>query len=236
MQLIGKSEKQAFLASLPLVLGAAPLGMIFGALVVASGLPAWFAVMMSLVVFAGSAQFIVIGLMATGTPLFVILLTTFVVNLRHALYGVALMPHLKSEPLWMRALLAFGLTDESFAVAAAKFEEENVSIKRYLGASIVFFYSSWVAFTYLGVVLGEQFPALKDMGLEIAMLVTFIGMTVPHMKKKPALLAILITALSSLLFSALPYNLGLIFSTALGVSGGYLSSRYKRKAGVLAYE
>lgn len=223
-----RTALQAVLATIPLVLGAAPLGVIFGALCISNGYSPLFAVLMSAIVFAGSAQFIVIGLMALNTPISVILLTTFIVNLRHALYGMTLVPYLRKEPLWVRFIIGFGLTDESFAVAAAKFDDKKINLKAYFFGSMALFYSSWVGSTYLGSVLGTSFPQLAKMKLEIAMLVTFIGMVVPYLKMRSGQIAILITAISSIVFYPLPYKLGLVLSTLLGVSSGYLYLRRRK--------
>ncbi|MBE9079518.1 AzlC family ABC transporter permease [Romeria aff. gracilis LEGE 07310] len=80
---------------MPLVIGAAPFGIIFGTLAQSSGLSAWSAIAFSAVVFAGSAQFVALGLVAAGTAVPLIVLTTFVVNLRHLLYSASLVPHVR---------------------------------------------------------------------------------------------------------------------------------------------
>ncbi len=80
-------------AIVPFVVGAIPFGMIFGTLATTSGLSIAGTIAMSALVFAGSAQFIALGLVATGTALPLIMLTTFVVNLRHLLYSISLVPH-----------------------------------------------------------------------------------------------------------------------------------------------
>ena len=85
-------------ATFPLILGAIPFGIIFGAVAVNSGLTPWQAQAMSLFVFAGSAEFIAVGLIAQGLAPALIILTTFVVNLRHALYSASLAPYMKHLP------------------------------------------------------------------------------------------------------------------------------------------
>lgn len=79
-------------------------------------------------IFAGSAQFIALGLLATGTPLPLILLTTAIVNLRHLLYALSLLPHVKPLPSRWRLVLGFWLTDESFAVAIARYHQSDRSL------------------------------------------------------------------------------------------------------------
>ena len=94
---------------LPLILGAIPFGVIFGTLAVGAGLTPWQTMGMSSLVFAGSAQFIAITLITGGVGAAVVLLTTFVVNLRHALYSAALQPFVRHLPGRWRAPLALSL-------------------------------------------------------------------------------------------------------------------------------
>src|SRR3546814_12555808 len=105
-------------ATIPMLVGAAPFGVIFGSLVTVNLLAAWQGQFMSLSVFAGSSQFIALSLVASNAGLIVILFATFIVNLRHALYGATLLPHVKHLPMRWRLLLGFLLTDETFAVVA----------------------------------------------------------------------------------------------------------------------
>ena len=106
--------------TLPLLLGAFPFGMIYGALAIASGLSPAATMTMSALVFAGSSQFIAVGLVAAQTPVAIIIATTLIVNLRHMLYSATLLPHLKQLPQRWRVPLAFWLTDETFAVAVRR--------------------------------------------------------------------------------------------------------------------
>ena len=84
--------------TIPVVVGAIPFGIIFGALSISAGLSVAATLGMSLFVFAGSSQFVAAGLVAQGAGILVIVLTTFVVNLRHALYSASLGPYLSKLP------------------------------------------------------------------------------------------------------------------------------------------
>ncbi|HOU40365.1 MAG TPA: AzlC family ABC transporter permease, partial [Promineifilum sp.] len=115
-------------AEVPIVIGVVPFGLIFGAVAVggenaAGGLAPALAQAMSSVVFAGSAQFIGVQLMAGGAASFVLLLTTLVVNLRHLLYSASLAPYVRHLPLRWRLLLAYLLTDEAYAPTIIRYLE-----------------------------------------------------------------------------------------------------------------
>ena len=99
-QQLKKAEMKAGCkAAIPLIIGGIPFGILFGTLAPTSGLSVWATMAMSLFVFAGSAQFIVLALIAVQAPLEIILLTTFVVNLRHLLYATALVPRVAHLPI-----------------------------------------------------------------------------------------------------------------------------------------
>ncbi|MEH6453342.1 MAG: AzlC family ABC transporter permease, partial [Psychromonas sp.] len=213
-------------ASLPLIVGAIPFAILFGTLAPSSGLSATATIAMSVFVFAGSAQFIVLALLAVQAPLQVILFTTFVVNLRHLLYATALVEHVKHLPLALRSVLAFGLTDETFANVSQRYLNKDKTYAHYfyLG-SMSCFYFNWVLFTILGLILGNLMPNISDWGLEFAMSVTFIGMLVPYMNSKAMISAIISAGLSSLYFAHLPNKLGLIISAIIGIAVGLSISK-----------
>ena len=232
--MFNSTQKMEFIsggkAALPLVLGAIPFAILFGTLAPTSGLSALATVAMSVLVFAGSAQFIVLALIAVQAPIEMILLTTFVVNLRHILYATALVEHVKHLSLGWRAILAFGLTDESFANMSQHYLQADKRDAHYfyLG-SIGCFYSTWVSFTILGLFLGSLIPDMSSWRLEFAMSVTFIGMVVPYMNSKAMISAIIAAGISSLAFAHLPNKLGLIVSALIGVAVGLTISQLSNR-------
>lgn len=117
-------------AELPILLGVAPFGMIYGALAVAAGLPTAAAQAMSAIVFAGSAQFILTQLIATSTPPVVLLLTVFVVNLRHMLYSASVAPYVHGLKTRWKWLLAYLLTDEAYAVTITYYQQTTAQTHR----------------------------------------------------------------------------------------------------------
>ena len=119
-------------AIIPLVVGAIPFGIIFGALASTSGLSSAATQGMSLFVFAGSAQFIAAGLVASGTSTIIIVLTTLVVNLRHMLYATTLAPHMQNLPTRWLLPLGFWLTDESFVVVIQRYQRLDKSPYKHL--------------------------------------------------------------------------------------------------------
>ena len=215
----------------PLLLGAAPFGLIYGTLAVASGLSAAAAMAMSLIVFAGSAQFVAVGLVAVGTPVLIIVATTFIVNLRHMLYSTTLLPHLKHLPQRWLIPLAFLLTDESFAVTVHRVQKQDSSPYKHwyqLGSSVAM-YVNWQVWCLLGLLLGDRIPDAASWGLDVAMPIAFIGMTIPFVKNVPMVVCVFIAGACGLLTVGLPYKLGIIISALAGVLAGLLTELASRK-------
>jgi 4-azaleucine resistance transporter AzlC len=216
--------------SFPMLVGAAPFGVIFGTLAIGSGLPAWLTLGMSLLVFGGSSQFVAVSLIGSGTALPVIWLTTLVVNLRHALYSASLLPHARSLPARWRWALAFWLTDETFAVVENRVRQDashNAWDTAYywLGSSLAM-YSNWFVWTLVGVVLGQSVPALATLGLDFAMVATFAAIVVLQLRDRPMVLAAVVAGTVALLSRDLPYKLGLMSAAVAGVAAGMLAERY----------
>lgn len=209
-------------ATLPLIVGAIPFGIIFGTLAESSGLSALGAIAMSVIVFAGSSQFIALGLLSAGAALPIIILTTFVVNLRHLLYAANLVPKVKYLPFRWRSLMAFGLTDETFAAVSNRFlQQESTTTAHwfYLG-SFMAMYGNWVLCTVIGTILGGIFPDMTQWGLDFAMSVTFIGMVVPYLTNKPMWGAVIVAGAMAVATAFMPHKLGLIVAAMCGIATG----------------
>jgi 4-azaleucine resistance transporter AzlC len=223
---------QGVRATFPLVVGAIPFGIIFGAVAVSGGLSAAATMGMSLFVFAGSAQFVAAGLVAAGAGVAIIVLTTFVVNLRHALYAASLAPHMKGLPHRWLLPLGFWLTDESYLVVIDRYLQEDESPYKhwfFLGSAL-FMYINWQLCTFIGIRAGQAIPNPESWGLEFALPVTFIGMLVPMLKDRPVIACVVVAGVSAVLFHGLPNQLGLIVAALLGVGTGALLQRIQEAA------
>lgn len=214
-------------ATLPLVIGAIPFGIIFGALAVNSGLSVGATAAMSAFVFAGSSQFIAAGLVGSGAGILIIGLTTFVVNLRHSLYSITLAPHMKHLPQRWLVPLGFWLTDESFLVVAERYRQPDASpVKHwfYLGSALAM-YINWQVCTWIGIFAGQRLPDPASWGLDFALIVTFIGMVTPGLRSRPTAVSALVAGIAAILFAGLPNQLGLIVAALTGVVAGMLAER-----------
>jgi len=186
---------------------------------------------MSAFVFAGSAQFIAAGLLTVGVNWPIIVLTTFVVNLRHALYSATLIPHVKHLPQRWLIPLAFWLTDETFVVVIKRYNQVDASPHKhwyYLG-SAVFMYTNWQICTFLGLTIGQMIPNAATWGLDFAMPVTFIGMMIPYLKNRPMWASVVISGIVALATYSLPHKLGLMLAALAGIGAGFILETLQRR-------
>ena len=221
-------------AELPILLGVSPFGMIYGVLALSAGLPATLAFAMSSVVFAGSAQFVAAQLIGTGAPGMVILVTTFIVNLRHVLYSASVAPYLKHPNTRWKCLLAYFLTDEVYAVAITRVAQSGATrfgsplLRWYfLGAGLAQ-WSAWQASTAVGIALGAQIP--PGWALDFAIALTFIALMIPTLTDRPTAAAALSAGIVAVLTAAWPYKLGLVVAAVIGILVG-LVTEVKAKPG-----
>jgi len=215
-----------------MLVGAAPFGLIFGTLAIGSGLPVWLTLGLSALVFAGSSQFVAVSLIGAGAALPVIWLTTFVVNLRHALYSATLLPYARALPARWRWALAFWLTDETFAVVENQLLH-HASLQDgahyWLGSSLAMYFN-WQFWTVAGVLLGQSVPGLATLGLDFAMVATFAAIVALQLRERPVLFAALVAGTVALLARALPFKLGLMLAAVAGVGAGMLAEAWSRRA------
>jgi predicted branched-subunit amino acid permease len=180
---------------------------------------------MSSVIFAGSAQFMLVQLLNLGMPTIMMILTGFIINLRHALYSASVAPYTRHlSPLW-KLLLSYLLVDEAYAVVVMHYKQPNDNGYRhwyFLGAGITL-WSCWQLSTAAGIFLGAQVPA--DWGLDFTLALTFIALAVPAIDDRPSLLAALSAGVTAVLARNLPYKLGLMAAALVGILVGLWSEK-----------
>jgi 4-azaleucine resistance transporter AzlC len=207
-------------AELPILLGVVPFGMIYGVLAVEGGLSAAQAQSMSVIVFAGSAQFVMAQLFAVGTPALVIIATAGMLNLRHVLYSASIAPYLLHlRPAW-RWTLAYLLTDEAYAVSITNYRRGGkLQYKHwyFLGAGVAL-WTTWQASTAAGILLGARIPA--SWPLDFAVALTFIALVVPALEDRASVTAAIVAGVTAVVAYRMPLGLGLIVAGIAGILAG----------------
>lgn len=165
-------------ASLPLVAGYVPAAIAFGVTARQAGLDLTETVFMSLVVYSGASQFALAGLIASGAAWAVAAVAGLLLSLRHVLYGPTLVRHLRKLGSWRGALVAYGLTDEVFAVASVELPRVRDPF-RWMAAMQTAVFASWIGGTWLGASAGaaatEAVPSLAP-ALSFALPALFVAL------------------------------------------------------------
>lgn len=216
--------------AMPIVLGYVPIGLAYGVLAQKAGLSALNTLLMSLLVYAGSAQLIAVGLFAGGASVLSVVLTTFVVNLRHLLFSAAVGPFLKRWRKIDLAVFAYELTDETFAVHAANFASEGVPGRAEVFATNVTAQVSWIFGSALGVLLGNVIADVKPLGLDYALPAMFVALLVLQIKDRVQVaVALLSGALSVGLLMAGLEQWNVIVATVIIATVGVMVDRWNKK-------
>ncbi|GAB4575949.1 MAG: AzlC family ABC transporter permease [Anaerolineae bacterium] len=222
-------------AQTPILLGTMPFGVIYGIAAMEAGLSPATAIGMSMIVFAGASQFIAAQLFAAGAPGLIIVLTTFIVNLRHMLYSASLAPYLRHLRRAWKYALAFLMTDETYAIAITNYRRHTPEAVRNtdehwytLGAGLTL-WTTWQASTIFGVVVGTSIPA--SWSLDFTLALTFIALMIPTLTDAPAIAAALVAGLIGVLANGLPYNLGLVLAVLAGIGAGLVGEQIASATG-----
>jgi 4-azaleucine resistance transporter AzlC len=207
---------------LPILVGVLPAGLVFGALGKEAGLASLVVQGFSFLVFAGSAQFVALGLVVIGAPPLVIILAIFVVNLRHALYSATFSEHLAHLPAHWKIPLSWLLTDEAFAVASVRFREpETENAHWYMLGTGLALWLTWQLSTAVGIALGAGVP--DSWHLDFALPLTFLALLTPTITDGPTRLAALASAVLAVGLGGLPYRAGLLVAVMIAVGLGVWS-------------
>ena len=162
---------------LPIIIGYVPMGAAYAILARQAGMGFFPTVLMSLIVFAGASQFIAVGLLSGGATALEVVATTLFVNLRHILMSASLSPHYREAPRGLIPFVAWGVTDETFAISIGRFISGEAD-HRYGLALHYTAYASWVSGTVLGALAGALIPPALQNSLEFSLYAMFVGLVV----------------------------------------------------------
>lgn len=194
--------KQGLTAALPLVLSYVPVAITFGVLAQEAGLTLVETLLMSVLVYAGAAQFMGVNMIAVGSSAVEIIVATFVLNFRHFIMSFSFMNQLRAFSLYQKAPLTLGLTDETFAVSAIHKEKSQQKHGLIFYTTVILAsYISWIIGTLIGGLIGEIIPPQLSESMGIALYAMFIGLLIPMVKTEIrigliAILAMLINLLA----------------------------------------
>ncbi len=220
---MNNNKKQIFLdgvrAGLPICLGYIPIGLAFGVIAQKAGLAPLEIALMSILVFAGSSQFIAVSMIFSNAEILSIILTTFMVNLRHFLMSSSLSRFSGNKKAGFLSIFSYGITDESFAVNLVKFHQDAWDMNRALvvnqSANLV-----WIISTVAGG-YGSRFIPEKAFGLDYALSAMFICLLVFQLRGFRYIITAVCAAVTAIILSLLiPGNSYIVIASMISATLG----------------
>jgi predicted branched-subunit amino acid permease len=203
----------------PVLLGAAPFGLVAGAAAVGADLTVAQALGLSTIVFAGASQLAAIDLLGRDASFAVVVGTALIINLRMVMYSASIAPYFEKLSNRRRALVAYLLTDQAYALSITRFRDRGSSVWFYLGTATPL-WLVFVATTAVGAVVGARVPAWLP--LEFTVPLTFLAVVAPAIVDRRTLVAALVGGAVAVLGAGFPYNLGLLVGAGGGIAAGML--------------
>lgn len=190
------SRRRLVFDTLGIAVSAAGFGLVYGLAARTAGLSVIEVGSMSILVFAGGAQFAALAYIAAGVPWLAIVLLTAFINARHLLYGAAIAPYLTSTSAGLRAAMAHFLNDETFAISLSHFRRiGRADIPGYwlgaLGGTVV----PWIGASIVGATLAGSIPDPARFGLDVIFPAAMAGLAVGLIAGRRELVAALTGAL-----------------------------------------
>lgn len=204
------------------VLGVAAWALMTGVAMVQSGLLAWQAVLMTLLVYAGSAQLAAVPLLLGGAPVWVILATAFCVNLRFVVFSIHMRPYLMHLPLGQRLVTGYLTGDITYVLFARRYPHPaadpalRLEQQAYLAGHSGLNYLSWMGMSLLGVALAHAIPL--HWGLGFAGILALLGVLCSLATSRLRVLSALVSGTAAVLAFALPFKLHIVVAIVAAVS------------------
>lgn len=206
-------------------------GAVTGAAMVQSGLSVWQSLVMTLVVYAGSAQLAALPLIAAGAPIWMIVLTALMVNLRFVIFSAVIGPHFQHLSWSRRLWYGFLNVDLVMAFFPQRYPAHTVGKHAgklgYFRGLIVPNWWGWQLGTLLGILLGSQIPA--SWGVGFAGSLALLAMTIPLVKGRPTLVGVAVAGIVAVATASWPYRLGLLAAIVLGIAAAVLAEHALEK-------
>ena len=228
-----KSNFKTFLKGVtdvsPLMIPVIPFGLIFGVLSIDIGFSPLATLGMSIIVFGGASQIILLQLFSGGASSLVIISSVGAVNSRHLLYGAVVSEHLSDLKLFWKILISYFLVDQAFARSNEYFKNNNNSNKYFhlIGGGVTC-WIIWQTTTFLGIVVGSFIP--EKLGLSFAVPLTFLALLVNDFRKLLNLAVIIISGLVATLgYNYIPYKAYVIVAGLTGLLVAMILTRIFKK-------
>ncbi len=220
----------------PLMVSLCAWGLVTGVAMTKAGLDWWAGLLMSMLVFAGSAQLTALPLLVVGAPVWLIFTAALIVNVRFVIFGAVAQPYFRRYPAMQRMLIGFVMTDATFVNFMAAYGEHKGDATHFqtwhlLGGGIV----SWVLWqitSLAGLLLGAAIPT--EWSLEFAGMLALLAILIPMCVTRPALFAVAVSGIVAWVCQPLPLRMGLLVSVIAGVLAGYWAEKRMDRSALIS--
>jgi predicted branched-subunit amino acid permease len=214
---------------LPVTLGLSAWGLVTGVAMVKSGLTAPLAILMSLVVFAGSSQLAALPLIAGGAPLWVIWATAFCVNLRFVIFSVQWRQYFGALPRWTRLWIGYFAVDMSYVAFMRRFPEPDPAglpdQQAYFWGGAVTNWLTWQAPSVAGILLADQIPT--QWGLGFAGVLALLGLAYALLSDLNSWVSAAVASCAAVAAYAAPLHMNILVAIAAAVAAGLLMEHWR---------
>jgi len=212
----------------PLMIPVVPFGLIFGILAIEIGFSPLATMGMSLIIFGGASQIILLQLFSGGASSFVIISSVGAVNSRHLLYGAVVSEHISDLKLIWKIIISYFLIDQAFATSNEYFKKSKEKNKYFhlIGGGFTC-WIIWQSTTFLGIILGATIP--EKLGLSFAIPLTFLAILVNDFRKMINVIVILTSGLVALFgYNYIPYKAYVIVAAFAGLLTAFILTKVKK--------
>lgn len=231
---MNSSFRKGIIDCIPTLFGYVGIGIAAGIIGKAANLTILEITLLSIIVYAGAAQFIITGLLLTTAPIMVIIFTVFLINLRHLLMGMTIAPFFKRFSLINNIGIGTLLTDETFAVAVNAISQQKTIDANWMHGLNITAYLVWIMSCITGAILGNWLPDPYQFGFDFSLIAMFIGLLYlqfindkKHSKLHNLFVIFIVAILMIFLMRIMIPELAIIIATLLGCFIGVLIEKCK---------
>lgn len=231
---MNSSFRKGIIDCIPTLFGYVGIGIAAGIIGKAANLTILEITLLSIIVYAGAAQFIITGLLLTTAPIMVIIFTVFLINLRHLLMGMTIAPFFKRFSLINNIGIGTLLTDETFAVAVNAISQQKTIDANWMHGLNIAAYLVWIMSCITGAILGNWLPDPYQFGFDFSLIAMFIGLLYlqfindkKHSKLHNLFVIFIVAILMIFLMRIMIPELAIIVATLLGCFIGVLIEKCK---------
>jgi predicted branched-subunit amino acid permease len=216
----------------PAVIANSVWGLVTGVAMVKSGMSVLMALVITVIVYSGTMQLMVMPLLAVSAPLWLVFMAGFMVNARFVIFNAGLYPFFRDRPAWQRMAVGFFNADAAFAIYMARYGDSPTLAtpeqRWFYAGMIVPCWVTWEAFSIAGIYLSTLVPV--SWSLEFAASLAILAIVVPMTRTRPMLATVLSAGVVAWVGQILPLRLGLLAAVVVGIVAGMLVERHQHRA------